>query len=87
MIYYFLIIFTQFTDWLTTYLGITKYHSAEGNPFVANIINNYGFTYLLLFKLLVGILITYMWREVKPLGWLVIIYFAGISIHNLALFH
>jgi hypothetical protein len=85
--YYFLILFTQFTDWLTTYLGITKYHSHEANQFMANFINDYGMGYLLLYKLLVGLIIAYMFRDVKLIGWLAIVAFALVSIHNIVVFN
>lgn len=84
--YYFLIIFTQFTDWLTTYLGITKYHSHEANPFMANFINDYGMVYFLLLKLLIGCIFAYTWRDFKPLGWIAIVVFALVSIHNITVF-
>jgi hypothetical protein len=54
---------------------------------MANFINDYGMGYLLLYKLLVGLIIAYMFRDVKLIGWLAIVAFALVSIHNIVVFN
>ena len=82
----FLVILTQLTDFYTTYLGITKYHSTESNQLMADVINNYGMGYFFIVKLLAGCTIAYFLRESKWACWIFILVFAYVSIHNITVF-
>ena len=88
MLYYFLLIFTQLTDWYTTYVGITSGKAKEVNPIMASFISHHdaGIS-LFLLKLLYGIMFAYFLRNAKVLGWLTIIYFTGVTIHNLTVLY